>query len=185
MFGSSRIPLQATRNRINEIRDMFGDDRFRGGDLLAPEGQRLLRDRLQRIDVVKVNALHLVYPWIDVAWYGDIDDKKRPIQTSVQHRPKISRSKQSRLGRCRCNQDVDFATLRRPFIEGNDATTDHPREFVRAIDRTIAHAKIIHPARDQGPDRACAWFTGPKHEELAIAKLPENSLRKIDSDRSN
>src|SRR2546427_1806735 len=97
MFGSSRIPLQATRNRINEIRDMFGDDRFRGGDLLASQGQRLLRDRLQRIDVVKVNALYLVYPWIDVAWYGDIDDKKRPVQTSVQHRPKIYRSKQRRL----------------------------------------------------------------------------------------
>jgi hypothetical protein len=75
--------------------------------------------------------------------------------------------------------------LGRPFIEGNDATTDHPREFVGAIDRPIAHAKIIHAARDQGSDRAFACFTGPKHEDFAIAELPENSLRKIDSDRSN
>src|SRR5436309_625375 len=122
MFGSSRGPIQATRNRINEIRDMFDDDRFRGGDLLASEGKRLLSDRLQRIDVVKVNAFHLIYAGIDIAWHRDIDDKKRPVQTSVQHRPKISRSKQRRLGRCRCNQDVDLTTLRRPLIEWNDAT---------------------------------------------------------------
>src|SRR3989442_15597606 len=86
MFGSSRIPLQATRNRINEIRDMFGDDRFRGGDLLASESKRLLRDRLQRIDVVKVNALHLVYPWIDVARHRDVDDEKWSINPIIQHR---------------------------------------------------------------------------------------------------
>src|SRR5439155_15814200 len=104
----------------------------------------------QRIDVVKVNALYLVYPWIDVAWYGDIDDKKRPVQTSVQHRPKISRSKQIRVGLWRCNQDVLVDALRRRYTIYNNATTDHSREFVRAISRTIAHKKIIHAARTHG-----------------------------------
>jgi hypothetical protein len=141
---------------------------------------------LQRIDVVKINAFHLVYSGIDIAWDGDIDDKKSGrSRRACSIGPRFPGRSKAAVGRCRCNQDVDFATLGRPLIEGNDATTDHPRKFVRAIDRTIAHAKIIHTARNQGPAVRSLVSPRPQAQDFAIAELPENSLRKIDSDRSN
>src|SRR5437899_5533965 len=36
MFGNSGDPIQTTRNRIDKIRDMFGNDCLGSGDLLAP-----------------------------------------------------------------------------------------------------------------------------------------------------
>ena len=67
------------RNRIAKVRDMFGDDRFGGGDLLASERKRLLRDRLQGIDVVKINVFHFIYVWMDVTRHRDIDNEERTI----------------------------------------------------------------------------------------------------------
>src|SRR4030095_5104647 len=95
---SGGAAIQFAKNRIGKIRHVFGNDRFRSGDLLPSEGKRLLSDRLQRIDVVKINAVQLIYAGIDIARDGDVYDKKRPVQTGVQHPPKISRTKQRRLG---------------------------------------------------------------------------------------
>ena len=44
-----------------EIRDMLGDDLFARRHLLAPHGQGLLRDRLERVDIVKIDAIHLIH----------------------------------------------------------------------------------------------------------------------------
>src|SRR5882672_7481012 len=54
--------------------------------MLAPESERLLRDRSYRIDVVKINAIHFIDARIDVARHCDIDDEKRAIHTLPRHR---------------------------------------------------------------------------------------------------
>ena len=81
MFGSSRNAIQATRNRSDKVRDMFGDDFFRRGDLLASEPKRLICHRLQRIDVIKINAFHFIYVGIDITRDSNVDDEKRTIDT--------------------------------------------------------------------------------------------------------
>src|SRR5205823_11653330 len=65
-----RGPIQPARNRIDEVGYVFGDDRLRSSNLLATQRERLLRDRLQRIDVVKINAIQLVYCRGHIAWHG-------------------------------------------------------------------------------------------------------------------
>src|SRR5438132_131584 len=63
------------------------------------------------------------------------------------HRPPLQFLRpQWRFGRCRCNQDVDLAALRGPFLEANGLTTDKRGEILRSLARTIAHTKIGHSA---------------------------------------
>ena len=112
---------------------MFGDDRFGRSDLLAAHGKRLLRDRPQRIDVVKIHAFHFVHGRIDIARNGDIDDEKRAIDTIGQHGTQICRSQQRSFRRSRCNQDIDLAALLWPLIEMDGLATYALRQLLGAI----------------------------------------------------
>src|ERR1700680_806995 len=84
-FAHRRIPRicaasgRSAFNAFPKIRDVFGDDCFRSGNLLPTQGERLPRDRLQRIDIVQINALYVVYTWIDITRYCDVDDENRTI----------------------------------------------------------------------------------------------------------
>ena len=77
-------PFPRRNEPAAEIIHMFRDDFLAGGDLLTPQGERLLRDRLQRIDIVKKNAFHLVHIGRDVPRHRDINDEKRPIEPIAQ-----------------------------------------------------------------------------------------------------
>src|SRR5438105_6275115 len=103
---------------------MFSDDCFRDADLLASKRKRLLRDRLQRIDVVKINAFHFIYVWMDVTRHRDINNEERTVDAIAQHRRETFRRKQRRFRSCRCNQDIDLAALLQPFIESNSPSGD-------------------------------------------------------------
>src|SRR6184192_4455834 len=86
----ARCPTWSQGNFRTKIRDVLDNDRFGGGDLLAAQRQRLLGDRLQRIDIVKINALYFVYVRIDIARHRYVDDKQRPVEAVAQHWLEIS-----------------------------------------------------------------------------------------------
>ena len=103
---------------------MFGDNVFGSGNLLTAQGERLPRNRLQGIDVVKINGFQLVNVGIDIARHGDIDDEERALDSSAQHWRKILASQERSLRRRRGNENIDLAALLRPLLEADGATAD-------------------------------------------------------------
>ena len=90
-FGPAKPTRRsAVRQSGAKIGDVFGDDLLARRDLLAAQRERLLGDRLQRIDIVKINAIHFIHLGRDIARHRDIDDEKRPIQRSRTIGDKIS-----------------------------------------------------------------------------------------------
>src|SRR5512132_126801 len=164
---------------------MIGNDRFGRSDLLPSECERLFRDRAYGIDVIKINAFQFIYAGINVPWHGDIDDEERTIQALPQHRREYLGCQQRRFRCCRREQNVDLTALRRPIIERHGAPTYGLRQLARAIQRAITDPKIGDATRDKRTCRALASFTCAEHKNFAIAQFPENSLRKINGDRSN
>src|SRR3954468_2697052 len=59
-FSRAAARANPARQPRLKIRDMLGDDLLAGCDLLSTQCQRLFRDRLQRIDVVEVDAVEIV-----------------------------------------------------------------------------------------------------------------------------
>src|SRR6476620_6216243 len=100
MLGRLQETIQSSRDRVDKLSDMIGNDRFGRRDLLPSECERLFRDRAYKVDVVKINAFQFIYAGIDVPWHGDIDDKERTIQALPQHRCEYLGCQQRRLRRC-------------------------------------------------------------------------------------
>jgi len=71
MFCRLRRPVQSSRDRIDKLRDMIGNDRFGRGYVLSAQFERLLRNRAYGIDVVKINAFQFIYAWVDVPRRAD------------------------------------------------------------------------------------------------------------------
>ena len=67
-----------------EIRDMMRDNLFACRDLLTAHREGLLRDRLQGVDIIQINAFHLVNFRDNVAWHGEIDHEEWPVQSRLQ-----------------------------------------------------------------------------------------------------
>ena len=70
---------------------MSGNDRFGRSYLLPAHSERLLRDRSQCVDVVKIDTFHFVHGGIDIARDSDVDDEKGTIDAIGQHGSKICR----------------------------------------------------------------------------------------------
>jgi hypothetical protein len=85
MLGHLRKTIQSSRNRIEKFCNMISDDRFGRSDLLAPKGERLLRDRTYGINVVEVHSFQFIHAGIDISWHSDIDDEEWAIHAFPQH----------------------------------------------------------------------------------------------------
>src|SRR5216684_1508184 len=124
---------------------MFRNDLLGCGNLFPASGQRLFGNRLQRIDVVKIDSIERVHIRSDIARHRDVDNEERSIDSVAQHRSKFLPREQREVGRCRCNQDIDFAALLRPLFEGNSAAIDCESEGFRALARAILTRKSPTP----------------------------------------
>ena len=81
-LGRIQHPFPRRNEPDAEIIDMARDDLLTGSDLLPSERERLLGNRLERIDVVKKDSFQLVHIGSDVARHGDVDNEKRPVERS-------------------------------------------------------------------------------------------------------
>ena len=149
------------RSQLAEIRHMLGDDFFARRDLLPPQRERLLGDRLQRIDVVKEDAIHFVHLRRHVARHGDVDDEERAIPTLAQNRRELFAGQQRLVGRGGRNQNVDLAALILPAVERDRAAADERRQILRAFARAVAsRARSVTPRETKRARRAFAGFAG-------------------------
>src|ERR1700736_1192804 len=185
MLRRWRRTLRSARNQFIKLSDVLGNDLLGCGNLFPASGQRLLGDRLQRIDVVEINAVESVHIRSNITRDGDIDNEEWPIDPRAQHWSKFFLREQRNVGRCRRNQDVNFAALLEPLFKGDSAATDGESDRFGAFRRAIADAQIRDTARNQRPNRAFARFTRAEHENFAIAEITKNFLGKIDSNRAD
>ena len=81
----SRLINRVAQIPIGKIRHMFRNDFIPGGDLLPSQGERLFRDRLQGIYIVKINSFHLIHLGSDITWHCDINNEKRSIKPITEH----------------------------------------------------------------------------------------------------
>src|SRR5205807_4995290 len=64
-----------------EAVERLGDDLPYLADLLPALFERVLRERLEVVDVEERHAEHLTDPGVDIARHGDVDDQERTIAT--------------------------------------------------------------------------------------------------------
>src|SRR5262245_36256906 len=100
MLGHLRETTQPTRDRIEKVSDMIGNNGFGRSDLLPSEFKRLFRNRAYGIDVIEKNAFKFIYARIDVPWHGNIDDEERTIQALPHHRREYLGCQQRRFRCC-------------------------------------------------------------------------------------
>ena len=149
---------------------MFGNDRFRGGDLLASQGERLLCDRLQSNRYRKDKRLAISFT---------LGSTSRGTAMSMM---KSGRSNRSRsIGASFSGLATAFPTLwmvmrisisRHCVAHSSNETARPPTACASSTarsDRTIAHTKIAHTTGNKRARSALAGFTRAQHEHLAIA----------------
>ena len=87
--GRIQHPFPRRNEPAAEIMHVSRNNLLTGSDLLPPERERLLRNRLQRVDVVKKNALHLVHIRRNVPRHRNVDNEKRPVEPIMQKRREV------------------------------------------------------------------------------------------------
>ena len=113
----------------------FLDDDFLGllGLALAI-AKRLLRDRVEIVDVVEVDVFDFVEALVEIARHAEIDQKHRPILALANDRLDIM-MREHRLGhRQRPDQDVGDAQVGLVVFEWDRGAAEIARERDRAIE---------------------------------------------------
>src|SRR5215212_1563377 len=74
---------------------------------LPSRGERLIGDRLERIDVVKVDAFHFVHVRRHITRHCDIDDEERTVPALTQDWRELFTGEEWLGRRGRGNEDID------------------------------------------------------------------------------
>src|SRR5882757_5717496 len=76
----------------------------------------------ERIQIIDINAIHLMDSRLHVSWHGKVDNEKRPVAAHLQHWLEL-RSSDYRMGRGgRAHEDVQIPKLVFPIIEADGAS---------------------------------------------------------------
>ena len=68
---------------------MSFDHLFANHEFLPADVHRLVRNRLERVNVIEVNAIEFIDRGLDVARHGEIDAKKRAVGTRAHDRREL------------------------------------------------------------------------------------------------
>ncbi len=91
---------------MEKFADMFLDHRFAAADFLLANRERLRRDLLERINIVKKDAVEFIQFRLRVARNGKVDNEERPVRALADDRTELFARQDGMRGAGRADEDI-------------------------------------------------------------------------------
>src|ERR1700738_771177 len=164
---------------------MFLDQVVASFCLLLPSLKRARCDRLKRIQIIDINAIHLVDCGIDVSGHGKVNDEKWPVAPHPEDRLELRPRDNCMRRSSATDQDVQIPKLFFPMIKTDGTTTYGFGQFRRSLERTIRDKQLPDSVRLKTPSCSLARLARTQDHNFMSPKFPENLSSQIHGHRTD